>query len=275
MSKEAPERIRELRQAQTEAEQRLWRLLRHRRFQGFKFRRQLPFPTGCLHRIPSPQPSPRGRGGKRDANHTPLPLGEGGRRPGEGTPITRRVPSLPFPTGCLHWIPSPQPSPRGRGGKRDANHTPLPLGEGGRRPGEGTPITRAFLPCRSQRAACTGHPHPNPLSEGEGARGMRIIPLSLWERVAEGRVRAPPITRDVPSLPFPTGCLHWIPSPQPSPRGRGGKRDANHTPLPLGEGGRRPGEGTPNNPGRSFPAVPNGVLTPDTLTPTLSRRERG
>ena len=42
MSKGAPERIRELRQAQTEAEQRLWRLLRHRRFQGFKFRRQHP-----------------------------------------------------------------------------------------------------------------------------------------------------------------------------------------------------------------------------------------
>ena len=42
VSKGAPERIRELRQAQTEAEQRLWRLLRHRRFQGSKFRRQHP-----------------------------------------------------------------------------------------------------------------------------------------------------------------------------------------------------------------------------------------
>jgi very-short-patch-repair endonuclease len=42
LSKGAPDRIRELRQAQTEAEQRLWRLLRHRRFQGFKFRRQHP-----------------------------------------------------------------------------------------------------------------------------------------------------------------------------------------------------------------------------------------
>ena len=42
VSKGAPERIRKLRQAQTEAEQRLWRLLRHRRFQGFKFRRQHP-----------------------------------------------------------------------------------------------------------------------------------------------------------------------------------------------------------------------------------------
>ena len=42
VSKGAPERIRKLRQAQTEAEQRLWRLLRHQRFQGFKFRRQHP-----------------------------------------------------------------------------------------------------------------------------------------------------------------------------------------------------------------------------------------
>ena len=49
---------------------------------------------------------------------------------------------------------------------------------------------------------------------------MRIIALSLWERVAEGRVRAP------------------------------------------------------NNPARSFPAVPNGLLALDTLTPTLSQRER-
>ena len=50
---------------------------------------------------------------------------------------------------------------------------------------------------------------------------MRIIALSLWERVAEGRVR------------------------------------------------------DPNNPRHSFPAVPNGLLAPDTLTPTLSQRERG
>ena len=166
------------------------------------------------------------------------------------------VPSLPFPTGCLHRIPSPQPSPKGRGGKRDANHSPSPSGRGW---GEGrvrdaTNNPRAFLPCRSRRAACTGYPHPNPLPEGEGVRGMRIIPLSLWERVAEGRVRDAPTTRRIPSLPFPTGCLHRTPSPQPSPRGRGGKRDANHSPLPLGEGGRRPGEGAPIT--RRIPSLP-------------------
>ena len=119
-------------------------------------------------------------------------------------------------------------------------------------------ITRAFLPCRSQRAACTGYPHPDPLPEGEGVRRMRIIPLSLWERVAEGRVRAPNNPAFLPCR-SQRSCLHRIPSPRPSPRGRGGKRDANHSPLPLGEGGRRPGEGTPNNPARSFPAVPNGA----------------
>ena len=51
---------------------------------------------------------------------------------------------------------------------------------------------------------------------------MRIIALSLWERVAEGRVTDPATTRRVP-----------------------------------------------------FPAVPNGLLALDTLTPTLSQRERG
>ena len=50
---------------------------------------------------------------------------------------------------------------------------------------------------------------------------MRIIALSLWERVAEGRVRAAATTRRIPSLPFPTGCLHRIPSPNPLPEGEG------------------------------------------------------
>ena len=62
---------------------------------------------------------------------------------------------------------------------------------------------------------------PTPLPEGEGVRGIRIIPLSLWERVAEGRGEGTPITRRVPSLPFPMGCLHWIPSPNPLPKGEG------------------------------------------------------
>ena len=50
---------------------------------------------------------------------TPLPLGEGGRRPGEGAPTTLSAHCLPHPTGCLHRIPSPQPSPRARGGSFD------------------------------------------------------------------------------------------------------------------------------------------------------------
>ena len=36
------DRARELRQRQTEAEKFVWRRLRHRRFAGFKFRRQVP-----------------------------------------------------------------------------------------------------------------------------------------------------------------------------------------------------------------------------------------
>ena len=54
-------------------------------------------------------------------------------------------------------------------------------------------------------------------------------PLSLWERVAEGRVRAP--QQPCPYIPLlhPMGCLRRGPSPQPSPRGRGGRE----LPLPV------------------------------------------
>ncbi len=40
--REGTERARSLRSAQTEAEARLWRALRNRRLDGFKFRRQFP-----------------------------------------------------------------------------------------------------------------------------------------------------------------------------------------------------------------------------------------
>ena len=112
--------------------------------------------------LPSPQPSPRGRGSEcagRDsaaelraarqiAGRFPLPLGEG---EGEG----RRARQCGAATPRRFAPPSPQPSPRGRGGKcaqRDsatewrparqiAGRLPLPLAEGqgegrrARRPG--------------------------------------------------------------------------------------------------------------------------------------------
>ena len=140
----------------------------------------------------------------------------------------------------------------------------------------------------------------------------RIKPLSLWERVAEGRVRVP----KNPAAPIHCRrhrpACHESPSPQPSPRGRGGSIDTActsgwrvqpawtppwtppgsagcwtatlsgsplfrpyQTPLPLGEGGRRPGEG-PQKPCRSHSLpVDTGLLAAGTLTPTLSQRERG
>ena len=64
------------------------------------------------------------------------------------------------------------------------------------------------------------NPTPLPLGEG-GLVPPQTQPLSLWERVAEGRVRAPQ-----QPCPFPlfAPCLQRKPSPQPSPRGRGGQR---------------------------------------------------
>ncbi len=48
MNDEATTRARGLRKASTQAELRLWRLLRHRRLSGFKFRRQHPIPPFVL-----------------------------------------------------------------------------------------------------------------------------------------------------------------------------------------------------------------------------------
>ena len=150
--------------------------------------------------------------------------------------------SVPHPAGCLLWAPSPQPSPRGRGGRSAGslawapvpNPTPLPLGEGGRRPGEGAP-TALPAPFRAAPRGLLALGTLTPtLSQRErgsecGEPGLdtlvpsQIKPLSLWERVAEGRVRAPqqPCLRH--SVPHPAGSLLWAPSPQPSPRGRGGR----------------------------------------------------
>ncbi len=48
MSDKATDRARSLRRESTQAELRLWRLLRHRRLHGFKFRRQHPIPPFVL-----------------------------------------------------------------------------------------------------------------------------------------------------------------------------------------------------------------------------------
>ena len=74
-------------------------------------------------------------------------------------------------------------------------------------------------------------PNSTPLPPGEGGLvPSQIQPLSLWERVAEGRVRAPGGRVRAPQQPcpyipllHPMGCLRRGPSPQPSPRGRGGR----------------------------------------------------
>ena len=48
MNDQATDRARRLRRASTQAELRLWRLLRHRQLHGFKFRRQHPIPPFVL-----------------------------------------------------------------------------------------------------------------------------------------------------------------------------------------------------------------------------------
>ncbi len=66
----------------------------------------------------------------------------------------------------------------------------------------------------------------------------QIQSLSLWERVAEGRVRVP----NNPAAPIHCRrhrpACHEVPSPQPSPRGRGGSFD---TAWKAGIQGRRGG----------------------------------
>jgi len=63
------------------------------------------FPVVGADEAPSPQPSPRGRGG-RAPSPQPSPRGRGGRAPSP----------QPSPRGRGGRAPSPQPSPRGRGG---------------------------------------------------------------------------------------------------------------------------------------------------------------
>ena len=238
-------------------------------------------------------------------NPTPLPLGEGGRRPGEGPQSTLLHPSVAVGTGLLATRcpltptlsqrergseagqlamgtrPKSNPSPSGRGvaeGRvRVPNHpatpvrcrwdqptchevsphpVPLPEGEGvggwaacHGHPSQIQPLSlwervaegRVRVPnhpatpvrCRWDRPTCHEvSPHPNPLPEGEGVGGWaachghpsQIQPLSLWERVAEGRVRVPNHPATPVRCRWDRPTCHEVPSPRPSPRGRGGRR---------------------------------------------------
>ena len=106
-------------------------------------------------------------------------------------------------------------------------------------------------------------PNPAPLPLGEGGLvPSQIQPLSLWERVAEGRVRAPQQPCLPHSVPYPAGQLIWHPHPNPLPEGEGvGGRTACLHPHPNPLPRERGSEG--------------GLLALGTLTPTLSQRERG
>ena len=61
---------------------------------------------------------------------------------------------------------------------------------GKKRTGAGCQRAEAIVippsPQGTRQAASFGRPHPDPLPGGEGVK----LTLSLWERVAEGRVRA-------------------------------------------------------------------------------------
>ena len=164
----------------------------------------------------------------------PLPEGEGvGGRPNDPPhPSTCRVRQAAFMRAsqyvpCLHAGTLTTLSQRERGS-------------------EGAPMTLP-IPVRavSGRLPSCGHPHPNPLPEGEGVGG---------------RPNDPPASQYVPC---PAGPFMRAPSPQPSPRGRGGRRAPNDPPhpstrrvrqaafmrapspqpSPRGRGGRRVGSG--------------------------------
>jgi very-short-patch-repair endonuclease len=145
MPKRTPEfsyLVKQLRINQTEAERKLWRCLRAKRFAGFKFKRQQPIDNYvadfcCM----------RGRlvievdGGQHqeqrayDDQRTKY-LNEQGFRVLRfwNSEVMSNIDSV-LQAIFLALVPSPQPSPEeGEGGKR--NPSPFP-GEGGRRPGEG------------------------------------------------------------------------------------------------------------------------------------------
>ena len=110
---------------------------------------------------------------------------------------------------------------------------PLSLKGGARSVPNLSPSPSGLIPCR-----------PSPSGRVASFR-PKSQPLSLWERVAEGRVRAPQQPCLPHSVPYPAGQLIWAPSPQPSPRGRGGRRAGclpwapSPQPSPRGRGGRR------------------------------------
>ena len=134
--------------------------------------------------------------GDADRGHGPLlripiPLQE---RPMAAINAVAWKTAQPFPPGTSAWgAPSPQPSPKGRGG--------CPSG----------------YQCRSAVAWKTAqpfplglrheaYPHPSPLPEGEGVFRPRISAVA-WKT----------------AQPFPLGTSAWgVSSPQPSPRERGG-----------------------------------------------------
>ena len=183
-----------------------------------------------------------------------------------------RVPNHPATSVRCRWdrptcheVPSPQPSPRGRKaedrqGFDDLVHDALLAshavisGPPGHfrtpsvRPGEGPqspcytrplPLGPAYLP----RGALT--PTLSQRERGSEAgpgRYKQDQPLSLRERVAEGRVRVPNHPATSVRCRWDRPTCHEVPSPQPSPRGRGGRRlgpgryKQDQPPLPLGEG---------------------------------------
>ena len=203
-----------------------------------------PLPLGPAH-LPrgalTPTLSQRERGSEARARAlqtrpTPLPLGEGGRRPGEGPQHPATSVRCRWDRPTCHEVPSPQPSPRGRGGRRlppgrYKQDQPLSLWE---RVAEGRVRVPNTLLHPSVAVGtgplATRSPHPGPLPEGEGVGGWgqgatnKTNPLSLWERVAEGRVRVPNHPATSVRCRWDRPTCHEVPSPQPSPRGRGGRR---------------------------------------------------
>ena len=152
---------------------------------------------------------------------TPLPLGEGGRRPGEGPQKPCRSHSLPVDTGLLAaGTLTPTLSQRERGQFDTACTSGWRVQPASHGPHLDPPAA-GQLRCQDPR--CSG----------------RIKPLSLWERVAEGRVRVP----KNPAAPIhcrrhrPACSGH--PHPNPLPEGEGAvltrpvQRDGESSPPPM------------------------------------------
>ncbi|MEK6550648.1 MAG: endonuclease domain-containing protein [Pseudomonadota bacterium] len=121
---------RRLRKQQTEAEQRLWKHLRNRRFCGYKFRRQAPIGRYVVDFVCiSPKIVIEVDGGQHA-----LRVNEDMERTRYleslgycvirfwNTDVLRNIESiLEVVQNTVNMIPSPQPSPEGRGGNAEQN----------------------------------------------------------------------------------------------------------------------------------------------------------